>query len=268
MEKRGKRCYGLSATRATSTERHTAQEKRRAPSWRGCRPVNSGKSFSAARRWFHPASSRLLLAWCSEYPPGHPHTGCNMGHVAAKNIICPPPFAQAHNAHQDIRNMPTAQIPFLAPSLSLSLSLPQSLSRGRYGLTSMMSASESTPAAGISATSAAGTSAASGDPTSSVSVSTAADMIRMFRTAARDCCARVRHTAAWYLCAGTMRCVGRTLCRKADVDPARPSMIARGRFTRTDLILKSLRREGGRERGWATSRKRGARQGAALGLVE
>ena len=128
MEKRGKRCYGLSATRATSTERHTAQEKRRAPSWRGCRPVNSGKSFSAARRWFHPASSRLLLAWCSEYPPGHPHTGCNMGHVAAKNIICPPPFAQAHNAHQDIRNMPTAQIPFLAPSLSLSLSLSLSSS--------------------------------------------------------------------------------------------------------------------------------------------
>lgn len=144
--------------------------------------------------------------------------------------------------------MPTAQRP--SPSLSFSLSLLLlPLSRGGYGLTSMMSASESTPAAGISATSAAGTSVASGDPTSSVSVSTAADMIRMFRTAARDCCARVRHTAAWYLCAGTMRCVGRTLCRKADVDPARPSMIARGRLTRTDLILKSLRRDGG-ERGF------------------
>ena len=35
-------------------------------------------------------------------------------------------------------------------------------------------------------------------------------------------------------------------------------MIARGRLTRTDLILKSLREERGGERVWAASRKRDA----------
>lgn len=108
-------------------------------------------------------------------------------------------------------------------------------------LTSMAGEMGSSTAAAAGISSAASSSVASA-AASVVSVSsTAADMMRMPRPAeavGRGCvAARVRDTAALYLCAGTTKLVGRTLCRKAVLDPARPSITAKGRLTRTVLMF-------------------------------
>lgn len=84
----------------------------------------------------------------------------------------------------------------------------------------------------------------------SVSVSTAADIMRMLRaaTAARGWTVRARDTAALYLCAGTTKLVGRTLCRKAVLLPAKPINTAKGKFIATVLIFAGLVSSPSRER--------------------